>query len=33
MEGFVDLMFAKSYARRLRGALRSAGIFARKEKI
>jgi acyl-CoA reductase-like NAD-dependent aldehyde dehydrogenase len=33
MEGFVDLMFAKSYTRRLRGALRAVGVFTRKGKI
>jgi acyl-CoA reductase-like NAD-dependent aldehyde dehydrogenase len=33
MEGFTDLMFAKNWARRLRGALRSAGALVRKDKI
>jgi succinate-semialdehyde dehydrogenase/glutarate-semialdehyde dehydrogenase len=33
MEGFVDLMFARSWSKRLQGALRSAGVFTRKGKI
>jgi acyl-CoA reductase-like NAD-dependent aldehyde dehydrogenase len=33
MEGFADLMFARSFGKRLRGALRSAGVLTRKEKI
>jgi succinate-semialdehyde dehydrogenase/glutarate-semialdehyde dehydrogenase len=33
MEGFVDLMFARSFGKRLRGALRSAGGLTPKEKI
>jgi len=33
MEGFVDLMFARSWGQRLRGALRSAGVLSRKGKI
>jgi acyl-CoA reductase-like NAD-dependent aldehyde dehydrogenase len=33
MEGFLDLMFAKSWGKRLRGALRSAGVLTRKDKI
>ena len=33
MEGFVDLMFAPSWAQRLRGALRSAGAITRKGKL
>jgi acyl-CoA reductase-like NAD-dependent aldehyde dehydrogenase len=32
MEGFVDLMFAKSLGKRLQGALRSAGILTGKPK-
>lgn len=33
MEGFLDLMFARSWGQRVRGAMRSAGIIARKERI
>jgi acyl-CoA reductase-like NAD-dependent aldehyde dehydrogenase len=33
MEGFVDLMFARSWGKQLRGALRSAGVLKRKGKI
>ncbi len=33
MEGFADLMFARSWGKRLRGALRSAGVLTRKGKI
>lgn len=33
IEGFVDLMFARSWSKRLRGALRSAGALTRKDKI
>ena len=33
MEGFVDLMFARSWGKRLMGALRSAGVITRKGKI
>jgi acyl-CoA reductase-like NAD-dependent aldehyde dehydrogenase len=33
MEGFVDLMFARSWGKRLRGALRSASVVTRKDKI
>jgi len=33
MEGFVDLMFARSWGKRLRGAVHSAGTFTRKGKI
>jgi len=33
MEGFVDLMFARGWSARLRGALRSAGVFTRKGKL
>jgi len=32
MEGFLDLMFAGSWGKRLRGAVRSAGILTRKGK-
>jgi succinate-semialdehyde dehydrogenase/glutarate-semialdehyde dehydrogenase len=31
MEGFVDLQFARSLGARLRGALRSAGVIARRK--
>lgn len=33
MEGFVDLLFARGVARRLRGALSSAGALRRKERL
>jgi succinate-semialdehyde dehydrogenase/glutarate-semialdehyde dehydrogenase len=33
MEGFVDVMFANSWSKCLRGALRSAGVLKRKGKI
>jgi succinate-semialdehyde dehydrogenase/glutarate-semialdehyde dehydrogenase len=33
MEGFVDLMFSRSLAARLRGALRSAGSYLRKGRL
>jgi len=33
MEGFLDLMFASSWPRRLRGALRSAGAMTRKGRL
>jgi len=33
MEGFVDLMFARSWGKRLKGALRSAGVLTRKGKL
>jgi acyl-CoA reductase-like NAD-dependent aldehyde dehydrogenase len=33
MEGFVDLMFARNWGKRLRGALRSASVVSRKDKI
>jgi hypothetical protein len=33
MEGFVDLMFARSWGKRLRGALRSAGAIRRKGQL
>ncbi len=33
MEGFVDMMFAGSWRKRLEGALRSTGILTRKGKI
>ena len=33
MEGFLDLMFARGLAPRLRGALRSAGALRRKERL
>jgi len=33
MDGFVDLMFARSWGKRLRGALRAASVLTRKEKI
>ncbi|HTA25477.1 MAG TPA: aldehyde dehydrogenase family protein [Terriglobales bacterium] len=33
IEGFVDLMFARSFGKRLHGALRSAGVLTRKGKI
>src|SRR5580698_754188 len=33
MEGFVDLMFARSWSRRIAGAMRSTGVLTRKGKI
>src|SRR5580698_8078958 len=33
MEGFVDMMFARSWGKRFQGALRSTGILTRKGKI
>jgi len=33
MEGFVDLMFARGLRQRLRGAIRSAGAYARKGRL
>jgi len=33
MEGFLDLQFAQNWGQRLRGALRSAGVYARKGKV
>ncbi len=33
MEGFVDMQFAKSWARRLQGALRTLGLVRRKEQL
>src|SRR2546422_4201699 len=33
MEGFLDLQFARSWGQRLRGALRSAEVYARKGKV
>jgi len=33
MEGFLDLQFARNWGQRLRGALRSAGVYARKGKV
>ena len=33
MEGFVDLMFARSLRQRLLGALRSAGAYVRKRRL
>ena len=33
MEGFVDLLFAKSWGKRLQGALRSARVLTRKDKL
>src|SRR5712692_4034193 len=33
MEGLLDLQFARSWGQRLRGALRSAGVYARKGKV
>lgn len=33
MEGFLDLMFARSWSRRLRGGMRSAGALTRKGRI
>jgi len=33
MEGFADLMFARSWGERLRGALRSAGAYTRKGRL
>ena len=33
MEGFLDLQFGRSWGQRLRGALRSAGVYARKGKV
>jgi acyl-CoA reductase-like NAD-dependent aldehyde dehydrogenase len=33
VEGFIDLMFAANWGKRLQGALRSAGILTRKGKI
>jgi acyl-CoA reductase-like NAD-dependent aldehyde dehydrogenase len=33
MEGFVDMMFARGWGKRLQGALRSTGILTRKGKI
>jgi acyl-CoA reductase-like NAD-dependent aldehyde dehydrogenase len=33
MEGFVDLMFARTLSQRLRGALRSAGSYVRKGRL
>lgn len=33
MEGFVDLMFARGWGKRLQGALRCAGVLTRKGKI
>jgi succinate-semialdehyde dehydrogenase/glutarate-semialdehyde dehydrogenase len=33
MEGFLDLMFARTLSRRLRGALRSAGSYFRKGRL
>ncbi len=33
MEGFLDLMFARSLLRRSLGALRSAGAFVRKGRL
>jgi succinate-semialdehyde dehydrogenase/glutarate-semialdehyde dehydrogenase len=33
MEGFLDMMFARNLAQRLRGALRSAGLLRRKERL
>jgi acyl-CoA reductase-like NAD-dependent aldehyde dehydrogenase len=33
MEGFLDLQFARSWGQRVRGALRSAGVYVRKGKV
>jgi hypothetical protein len=33
MDGFLDLMFAPSLTKRLRGALRSSGVLRRKERL
>jgi hypothetical protein len=33
MEGFMDLLFARSWGTKLRGALRSAGILGRGNRI
>jgi acyl-CoA reductase-like NAD-dependent aldehyde dehydrogenase len=33
MEGFIDLMFARSLRQKLRGALRSAGAYLRKGRL
>jgi succinate-semialdehyde dehydrogenase/glutarate-semialdehyde dehydrogenase len=33
MDGFLDLMFARGVRQKLRGALRSAGAFVRKERL
>jgi succinate-semialdehyde dehydrogenase/glutarate-semialdehyde dehydrogenase len=33
MEGFLDLQFARSLSQRLRGALRSAGVYVRKGRL
>jgi succinate-semialdehyde dehydrogenase/glutarate-semialdehyde dehydrogenase len=33
MEGFLDVMFARGWSRRLRGGLRSTGALTRKERI
>jgi succinate-semialdehyde dehydrogenase/glutarate-semialdehyde dehydrogenase len=33
MEGFTDLMFARGLARRLRGAIRSAGAYLRRGRL
>jgi acyl-CoA reductase-like NAD-dependent aldehyde dehydrogenase len=33
MEGFVDLMFARGWSDRLRGALRSVGVYTRKGRL
>jgi succinate-semialdehyde dehydrogenase/glutarate-semialdehyde dehydrogenase len=33
MEGFLDLQFARGLGRRLRGALRSAGVYTRKGRV
>jgi hypothetical protein len=33
MDGFVDLLFARSWGKKLKGALRSAGLLRRSNRI
>jgi len=33
MDGFIDLLFAKSWSSKLKGALRSAGLLRRSNRI
>jgi hypothetical protein len=33
MNGFIDLLFAGSWGKKLQGALRSAGLFRRSTRI
>ncbi len=33
MNGFIDLLFASSWAKKLKGALTSAGLFRRSTRI